>query len=285
MILNSEQGISMLQFLSFQGDSYNNLLLAGHVGNLAILPINALTEVPRFFPFSLHLHNGAFLRDFLLAISPFLPPSEEVQRPEVLTSPVHPHVAGEGLFVHSSTRNEGAQITGVPMPTTAVCATNQTTMSNIAPVGTVDKSCFCPLPSSISSPIIILPLASYLSGHPDRELVDFLIRGFTDGFDIMYGGSLSSSYPTNLRSTEEFHTEVSSAIQFEVSAGHTAGPFLQPPFPITHCSPLGAVRKSPNSLKVRLILDLSQPRGASINEGILERSPIRPYLVIFRGFS
>ena len=48
--------------------------------------------------------------------------------------------------------------------------------------------------------------------------------------------------------------------------GHTVGPFLNPPFPDLHCSPVGAVQKKDGSC--RIILDLSQPKGRSINEGI-----------------
>ena len=39
-----------------------------------------------------------------------------------------------------------------------------------------------------------------------------------------------------------------------------------PPLPDIHCSPIGAVAKDDGS--VRLILDLSSPRGSSVNEGI-----------------
>ena len=48
--------------------------------------------------------------------------------------------------------------------------------------------------------------------------------------------------------------------------GHTSGPFDSPPYPVLHCSPLGAVPKKDNTY--RLILDLSSPHGSSINAGI-----------------
>ena len=56
------------------------------------------------------------------------------------------------------------------------------------------------------------------------------------------------------------------AVALEVSRGHTAGPFVRPPFRLFHCSPLGAAVKPDGS--VRLVLDLSSPRGASANSGI-----------------
>ena len=52
----------------------------------------------------------------------------------------------------------------------------------------------------------------------------------------------------------------------ELDRGHTLGPFKNPPFDITHRSPVGAVVKKDDSC--RLIMDLSQPRGGSINEYI-----------------
>ena len=52
---------------------------------------------------------------------------------------------------------------------------------------------------------------------------------------------------------------VQRAIMKELDRGHTSGPFKNPPFDITHCSPIGAVVKKDDSC--RLIMDLSQPRG------------------------
>ena len=56
------------------------------------------------------------------------------------------------------------------------------------------------------------------------------------------------------------------SIRKEITRQHTAGPFAFPPFPITHVSPLGAAPKPDGS--VRLIMDLSQPKGLSVNEFI-----------------
>lgn len=60
--------------------------------------------------------------------------------------------------------------------------------------------------------------------------------------------------------------DVSTAVDKEVTRGHTLGPFSSLPFPVAHISPLGAVPKKDGSK--RLILDLSSPSGSSINEGI-----------------
>ena len=70
----------------------------------------------------------------------------------------------------------------------------------------------------------------------------------------------------NLLSARSNPVAVSTTVLKEVNRGHTAGPFSSLPFDMLHCSPLGAVPKKDGSH--RIILDLSSPRGSSINEGI-----------------
>ena len=59
---------------------------------------------------------------------------------------------------------------------------------------------------------------------------------------------------------------VKESLKKELCRGHTSGPFDRAPYPVLHCSPLGAIQKKDNSH--RIILDLSSPRGSSVNEGI-----------------
>ena len=112
----------------------------------------------------------------------------------------------------------------------------------------------------------VLNLARFLSSFHNQDLAQYLIAGFTHGFDIGFTGSFSDSRPANLRSAIQASEAVSTAISTEVKRGHTAGPFVAAPFTNFHCSPLGAVPKSNGS--IRLILDLSSPRSQSVNEGI-----------------
>ena len=127
---------------------------------------------------------------------------------------------------------------------------------------------FHPLPNHIVTEINPDRLQGYLTSHPDRELVHFLVNGLTNGFDILYSGAILPTNPRNLKSARDNPDKVLQAINVDISRGHTSGPFDHPPFNIVHCSPLGAVDKSHD--KVRLILDLSQPRGSSVNEAILD---------------
>lgn len=123
-----------------------------------------------------------------------------------------------------------------------------------------------PLPTNIRSPINVNNLASALTNFPDSQITKYLLDGFNFGFDIGYSGSISPSRPHNLLSARNHPREVQEALNKELMRSHTSGPFKDPPFAITHCSPLGAVPKKDGSF--RIILDLSSPRDNSVNDGI-----------------
>ena len=105
-----------------------------------------------------------------------------------------------------------------------------------------------------------------LVDHPNQFLVKYIINGLRNGFDIGFTGEFSATRPPNLKSATQNKTLIQQAIDKEISRGHTAGPFPNPPFPNTHCSPIGAAPKKDGT--ARLIMDLSQPHGSSINDDI-----------------
>ena len=124
-----------------------------------------------------------------------------------------------------------------------------------------------PLPTAVNNPFVnISRLKDLLKNHPDQRLVNSIITGFEVGFNIGYKGPLIDTFPSNNKSAFVHKQGVTDAIRKEIARGHTAGPFATPPFPINHISPLGAVPKPDGT--IRLIMDLSQPRGLSINEFI-----------------
>ena len=122
------------------------------------------------------------------------------------------------------------------------------------------------LPVGPHSPVNAHRLCALLQGHPRRALVRYLWSGFMFGFVLRYRGPVTAARPCNLLSARSWHSAVTAAVALEVSRGHTAGPFIRPPFRLFHCSP------SPPPVKpdgyVHLVLDLSSPRGASVNSGI-----------------
>jgi hypothetical protein len=97
-------------------------------------------------------------------------------------------------------------------------------------------------------------------------MVNYVLTGFRTGFDIGYNGLLNPIRRRNNRSARENARGVSEAVRKEVERGHTAGPFSSPPFAVNHISPLSAVPKPDGS--TRLVFDLSQPHGESVNDFI-----------------
>ena len=124
-----------------------------------------------------------------------------------------------------------------------------------------------PLPNFVQNKFVnTLRLKELLDDYPDQRLVASIINGFKSGFDLGFKGTLTNTFPKNNKSAILHKEGVTEAIRKEISRGHTAGPFPQPPFPINHISPLGAAPKPDGS--IRLIMDLSQPKGESINDFI-----------------
>ena len=140
------------------------------------------------------------------------------------------------------------------------------------------SSVFNPLPTRIITPINIQTLSYCLTGYPDQVIANYLIDGFTNGFDIGFRGNNSPGQYRNLLSARNNPDPVTEAIRKELVRGHTSGPFLTPPFPNFHSSPLGAVPKKDGTH--RIILDLSSPQGSSINEGISQTD----YSVLYTSF-
>ena len=121
------------------------------------------------------------------------------------------------------------------------------------------------LPAGVVTPIDVDALASLLASCPYTCARQDVLQGFTRGFDIGFRGLGLPTRPRNLRSARDVPDAVSAAIALELQRAHLAGPFRAAPFPCLHCSPLGAAPKPDGS--VRLILDLSSPRGCAVNEG------------------
>ena len=68
------------------------------------------------------------------------------------------------------------------------------------------------------------------------------------------------------------HSEfVTSYIEEEIKAGRVSGPFPSPPLEGFRCSPIGAVEKSEPS-QYRIIMNLSAPKGRSVNDFIPKES-------------
>ena len=128
-------------------------------------------------------------------------------------------------------------------------------------------------PPLSSHPIDIAKLASYLQGHPDPLAVKHLISGFSQGFKIGYSGPRAPKEYSNLPCAKSNPLVIDKNLLKEVTLGHTAGPFLAPPFPNLQVYPIRAIPKK-HSSEWRTIFHLSysKHRPNSINAHISPES-------------
>ena len=103
----------------------------------------------------------------------------------------------------------------------------------------------------------------YLCNYWDNQLIDLLTFGFPLDFDRSV--SLHTTLE-NHKSAQQFPDQVQEYVETEIHHGAILGPFKDPPFKI-HVSPL-MTRPKHDSNKRRTILDLSWPKGASVNGGV-----------------
>ena len=126
---------------------------------------------------------------------------------------------------------------------------------------------FKPLPPTAFTPVNVAELSKELVNYPDKLFVDNLINCFTEGFRIGFSGPEFSNDVYNLKSADSFESVITDAITNELMENRIAGPFASPPLANFRTSPIGVVpKKEPN--KFRMIMDLSSPKGQSVNDGI-----------------
>lgn len=122
-------------------------------------------------------------------------------------------------------------------------------------------------------PVTPLSLAAWeqaLKLHPDQSFVHYILSGIKYGFHIGADRASLSLKPAtgNLPSVHQHPQLVQKHITEEVSAHRLLGPL--PDHLVAHChaSPIGLIPKPHQPGKWRLIVDLSSPRGNSVNDGI-----------------
>ena len=130
----------------------------------------------------------------------------------------------------------------------------------------VDGNIAVSLNAQVDTPINVSRLRSVLSSHPDRDFVHHVLHGLTFGLNIGVENAMGPGSHSNNFSALRYKKLVSVALQKEIANGCISGPYATPPFVHFHCSPITAVAK-PNK-SVRLILDMSAPRGDALNEFI-----------------
>ena len=115
--------------------------------------------------------------------------------------------------------------------------------------------------NSLPTPIKVRELARLLRevDHPGR---DYIIEGFSKGFDLGFRGPESALDASNNLSVNQNPEAALEKVLSEVKLGRIAGPFPSPPLPNFKCSPLSLREKSTPG-KYRLLHNLSYPYNES----------------------
>ena len=119
----------------------------------------------------------------------------------------------------------------------------------------------CRIP--VTSNLKIENWRSYLDNYWDQQVVDLLQYGFPLDFDRQ---CQLASTEANHASAIQYSDHVQQYLQEELTHNAILGPFTEPPFSI-HVSPL-MVRDKQDSDQKRTIMDLSWPKGLSLNNGV-----------------
>ena len=110
-----------------------------------------------------------------------------------------------------------------------------------------------------------------LAAHPDQVFVSYIIRGICEGFRLGFDRANQCRPATrNLRSVQDHPEVVDAYLGKEVSLGRAFhfNAHSTPYLPELTTSPIGVIPKSNRPNKWRLIVDLSSPKGRSVNDGI-----------------
>lgn len=118
-----------------------------------------------------------------------------------------------------------------------------------------------------------------LAAHPDQRFREYIVRGIRDGFRLGF------SYPNsctrakkNMMSAEVHAQVVGEYLAEECAKGRVIGPLDIEALPAVQISRFGVIPKAAG--KWRLIVDLSSPEGASVNDGIQEKICSLAYVTV-----
>ena len=120
-----------------------------------------------------------------------------------------------------------------------------------------------------------------LAGHPDQQFARYIMGGLSQGFRIgfQHGTSTLRQAAGNMPITEP--GVVSDYIKEELGTGGLVEPTEDEAACLdVHCSPIGIIPKKNKPGKWRLIMDLSSPDGASINDGIEKGTCSLSYILV-----
>ena len=149
--------------------------------------------------------------------------------------------------------------------------TSQRLGSAGTPGGPVPVRSFTPLaPLQVVSPLQFSQFEAELGDYPDQAAAAYVVTGLRKGFRTGFEASSVSlrSVSANMSSGLVHPSVIDAYLESEVSRGRMAGPFTALPCPELRISRFGVIPKNNQHVQWRLILDLSSPKGHSVNNGI-----------------
>ncbi len=122
----------------------------------------------------------------------------------------------------------------------------------------------------VRTPIRVEAWKELTARLPDREYVGYITRGLQEGFKIGfdYQWATYRRAKKNMGSAEENRAVVDSYLAKERELGRVVGPFTEKACQGLQINRFGVIPKNNQPGKWRLIVDLSHPRGRSVNDGI-----------------
>ena len=132
------------------------------------------------------------------------------------------------------------------------------------------------------SPVVLSRFAHCLVTYPDQHLTAIFIRGLSEGVRVGASGRFTArSTARNRPSCSSSPAAVNSFITAEQGASRVIIP-RQPALQDIHVSPIGLVLKGHSVTAWRTIVDLSHPRGRSLNDLISPDACSLSYISIRR---
>ena len=122
--------------------------------------------------------------------------------------------------------------------------------------------------AAINTPLQWQAWERALRTHPDKQFTEYVVSGLREGFRVgfKYPRPCRSS-ADNMHSVREHAQVVRDYLSNECAEGRILGPLSLPWSDEIHVGRFGVIPKGASG-KWRLILDLSSPIGASVNDGI-----------------
>ena len=106
-----------------------------------------------------------------------------------------------------------------------------------------------------------------VADHPDKQFSSYILHGIAYGFHIGVDRAVRlRSNSNNMPSVQQHPQLVESQIHADAQVGRLLGPLPPHLARLVQTNPIGLIPKPHQPGKWRLIVDLSSPAGASVNE-------------------